>query len=130
MKLAPLPIAFLALLLAGCDPAVGVRSVPDDPAAATRFYVDRIAMLDDAGPTLNAVIAYDRDAAAKSRALAGTGPLGGRAVLIKDNIETREWPTTAGSLALADNLTGRDAPLVARLRSAGGVVLGKTNLSE
>ena len=49
---------------------------------------------------------------------------------MKDNIETREWPTTAGSLALADNRTGRDAPLIARLRAAGGVVLGKTNLSE
>jgi amidase len=49
---------------------------------------------------------------------------------VKDNIETREWPTTAGSLALADNATGRDAPLIARLRAAGGVVLGKTNLSE
>ena len=51
-------------------------------------------------------------------------------MLIKDNIETREFPTTAGSLALAHNRTGRDAPLVANLRGAGGVVLGKTNLSE
>jgi amidase len=130
MKLPALAAAALAVLLAGCDPAVGVRSIPDDPAAATAFYVDRIAMIDDAGPRLNAVIAYDRDAAAKSRALSGTGPLGGRAVLVKDNIETREWPTTAGSLALAQNTTGRDAPLIARLRQAGGVVLGKTNLSE
>jgi amidase len=57
-------------------------------------------------------------------------PLGGRTVLVKDNIETREFPTTAGSLALAGNMTGRDAPLIARMREAGGVVLGKTNLSE
>src|SRR6185503_4506661 len=57
-------------------------------------------------------------------------PLAGRAGLVKDNIETREWPTTAGSLALANNMTGRDAPLIVRLRAAGGVVLGKTNLSE
>ena len=56
--------------------------------------------------------------------------LEGRTVLLKDNIEAREWPTTAGSLALADNATGRDAPLVANLRRNGGVVLGKTNLSE
>ena len=130
MKLPALAAAALAVLLAGCDPAVGLRSIPDDPAAATAFYVDRIAMIDDAGPRLNSVIVYDRDAAAKSRALSGTGPLAGRAVLVKDNIETREWPTTAGSLALAQNMTGRDAPLVARLRQAGGVVLGKTNLSE
>ncbi len=60
----------------------------------------------------------------------GTGVLEGRTVLVKDNIETREWATTAGSLALADNMTGRDAPLIANLRENGGVVLGKTNLSE
>ena len=48
-------------------------------------------------------------------------PLAGRTVLVKDNIETREWPTTAGSLALKDNLTGRDAPMAARLREAGAV---------
>ncbi len=51
-------------------------------------------------------------------------------ILLKDNIETRDMPTTAGSLALADNAPGRDAPLVARLREAGAVILGKTNLSE
>ena len=51
-------------------------------------------------------------------------------MLVKDNVEAREWATTAGSLALADNRTGRDAPLVARIREAGGVILGKTNLSE
>jgi amidase len=59
------------------------------------------------------------------------GPLGGRPVLIKDNIESAgPVPTTAGSLALANNVTNRDAPLVARLRAAGAVILGKTNLSE
>lgn len=51
-------------------------------------------------------------------------------VLLKDNIETRDMPTTAGSLALAGNAPGRDAPVVARLRDAGAVILGKTNLSE
>ena len=59
------------------------------------------------------------------------GPLAGQPVLIKDNIESAgPLPTTAGSLALANNVTNRDAPLVARLRSAGAVILGKTNLSE
>ena len=56
--------------------------------------------------------------------------LQGRTILVKDNIETREWPTTAGSLALAENNTGRDAPLVANIRANGGVIMGKTNLSE
>jgi amidase len=52
-------------------------------------------------------------------------------ILIKDNIEAKgALPTTAGSLALKDNITGRDAPLVARLRAAGAVIVGKTNLSE
>ncbi|MEQ7155928.1 amidase [Brevundimonas aurifodinae] len=54
----------------------------------------------------------------------------GMPILLKDNIETRDMPTTAGSLALADNAPGRDAPLVARLRAAGAVILGKANLSE
>lgn len=56
--------------------------------------------------------------------------LSGRTILVKDNIETREWPTTAGSLALGDNATGRDAPLIANIRANGGVIMGKTNLSE
>ncbi len=56
--------------------------------------------------------------------------LGGVPILVKDNIETREWPTTAGSLALADNLTDRDAGLIKNLREAGAIILGKANLSE
>ena len=58
------------------------------------------------------------------------GGIDGLPILLKDNIETRDMPTTAGSLALANNAPGRDAPLVARLRDAGAVILGKTNLSE
>ncbi|MFN3668286.1 MAG: amidase [Brevundimonas sp.] len=62
--------------------------------------------------------------------IAEAGGLRGIPVLLKDNIETANMPTTAGSLALAANAPGRDAPLVARLREAGAVILGKTNLSE
>lgn len=99
--------------------------------AMAAFYLDRISRIDDAGPMLNSVIATNPDAPDQARVAAEAGlPLRGRTVLIKDNIETRELPTTAGSLALAGNMTGRDAPLVVRLREAGGVVLGKTNLSE
>lgn len=57
-------------------------------------------------------------------------PLGGVPILVKDNIEVRDWPTTAGSLALAENTTEKDAALIANLRSAGAVILGKANLSE
>jgi len=59
----------------------------------------------------------------------GSG-IAGMPILIKDNVETADMPTTAGSLALANNAPGRDAPIVARLRGAGAVILGKTNLSE
>ena len=57
-------------------------------------------------------------------------PLFGMPILLKDNVEMIELPTTAGSLALKDNMTNRDAPLVANLRKAGAVILGKSNLSE
>lgn len=61
---------------------------------------------------------------------ANTGDAHGLAILLKDNIETIDMPTTAGSLALADNAPGRDAPLVTRLRAAGFQIIGKANLSE
>ncbi|MEQ1499648.1 MAG: amidase family protein, partial [Novosphingobium sp.] len=99
---------------------------------AAAAQVKAIQTLDDdpLGPQLNAVIAYNPNAAYEAGLLAQTGRLRGKTVLIKDNIETRDFPTTAGSLSLAGNQTGRDAPLVARIRADGGVILGKTNLSE
>ena len=111
-----------------CNPA-SATSLRDTPAEA-RHYIETIEALDDTGPAIEAVIVYDPDAPERAAELRGSTQLGGRTVLVKDNIETREWPTTAGSLALKDNMTGRDAPLIARLRAAGGVVFGKTNLSE
>ena len=106
--------------------------------ALTRLYLARIDAIDVHGPALHSVLALnphavddarrsDRDrAAGRTR-----GPLEGIPVLIKDNIESADGTaTTAGSDALAHNVTGRDAPLVARLRTAGAIVLGKTNLSE
>lgn len=121
--------AALPLLLATTAGAA-LAAPPAEARRAAATAIERIRTLDDAGPELNAVIVHDPKAAAKAAAAAGTGPLEGRTVLIKDNVETAEWPTTAGSLALAANATGRDAPLVANLRRAGGVVLGKANLSE
>ena len=96
-----------------------------------RAALERIARLD---PQLHSVIAVDPTAIDQARRVdAGSlrGPLAGQPVLIKDNIESAgPLPTTAGSLALANNVTNRDAPLVARLRAAGAVIVGKTNLSE
>lgn len=117
----------LLLALALLASPLAAQQAEEDAQA----YLDRIAAIDDAGPQLNAVIAVNPRAVEHARnAEEQGGLLNGRAVLVKDNIETRELPTTAGSLALADNRTGRDAPLIANLRAAGGVVLGKTNLSE
>jgi len=101
-------------------------------------YLDRIERIDRAGPNLNSIIALNPNALEQARALdaeraAGRvrGPLHGIPILLKDNIESSDpIATTAGSLALAENITNRDAPLVARLREAGAIILGKTNLSE
>ena len=92
--------------------------------------VERIRQYNGGPDGLNAVIVYSQTAGFKARALQNVGPLQGRTVLVKDNIETEEWATTAGSLALAQNFTRRDAPMITYLRAAGGMVLGKTNLSE
>ena len=99
-------------------------------------YTARIASIDAAGPRLQAVLAMDAaaaDAAKASDAARAAGshrPLEGVPLLIKDNIDVAGLPTTAGSLALAANRRAQDAPLVARLRAAGALILGKTNLSE
>jgi len=81
-------------------------------------------------PPLRSVIAVHPAVVVGEEIAVPAGPLHGLPILLKDNIETRDMPTTAGSLALANNAPGRDAPLVTRLRDAGAVILGKTNLSE
>jgi len=104
----------------------------------TRAYIARIGAIDRSGPSLHSVIAINPDAEQQARARdaarkAGKarGLLFGIPLLVKDNVETADpMATTAGSLALANNITHRDAPFVARLRAAGAVILGKTNLSE
>ncbi|WP_379552132.1 amidase [Qipengyuania sp. DGS5-3] len=126
----------LALILAAApacaQPQIQIKAGSLGPAeTAAMEQISRIKIEDDSGAQLNAVIVYNPDAPAAAREAEQAGlPLGGRTVLVKDNIETREFPTTAGSLALKDNMTRRDAPMIANLRGAGGVVLGKTNLSE
>ena len=103
--------------------------------ALTRGYLVRLARMN---PRLHAVIAVNPGAIADARradarraAGRSLGPLDGLPVLIKDNVDVAGGvATTAGSLALAGNFPTRDAPLVARLRDAGLVILGKTNLSE
>jgi amidase len=101
-------------------------------------YLSRIQTLDRNGPSLNSVIELNPDALAIADALDAErqisglrGPLHGIPVLIKDNIDTADrMSTTAGSLALEGSIAARDAFIVERLRAAGAVILGKTNLSE
>ena len=101
-------------------------------------YLARIEAVDRTGPALRSVIELNPDALAladsldKERKEKGPrGPLHGIPLLVKDNIDTADkMATTAGSLALVGTKPPRDAFLVARLRQAGAVILGKTNLSE
>ena len=101
-------------------------------------YLQRIADVDRAGPALRSVIETNPEALAiaatldeERRAGRVRGPLHGIPVLIKDNIDTGDrMKTSAGSLALADSSAPRDAGVAAKLRAAGAIILGKTNLSE
>ena len=108
-----------------------------DSRTLTQAYLDRIAAIDKAGPTLNAVIEINPDAL-KEAALRDVerntnsvrGPLHGIPILLKDNIGATPMANSAGSLALKEFRPRSDAFLVRRLREAGAVILGKTNLSE
>jgi amidase len=102
------------------------------------LYLERIEAVDKRGPAINAIIELNPDALAIADALDAEretqgprGPLHGIPILLKDNIGTADrMMTTAGSLALAGSTPPRDAFVAHRLREAGAVILGKTNLSE
>ncbi|HVF68479.1 MAG TPA: amidase [Pyrinomonadaceae bacterium] len=104
----------------------------------TEMYLERIERIDRRGPALNSVIETNPDAVSIAEGLdrerkAGRtrGPLHGVPVLVKDNIDTADrMKTTAGSLALVNARPQQDAFIVRRLREAGAVIIGKTNLSE
>ncbi|PYV30795.1 MAG: amidase [Acidobacteria bacterium] len=116
----------------------GIESGRFTARAIAATYLERIERLDRKGPKLNSVIEVNSDALAIAEALdrkgkAGgpRGPLHGLPVLIKDNIATHDrMMTTAGSLALVGSAPGEDSFVARRLREAGAVILGKTNLSE
>jgi amidase len=134
------PIAVSLLLLASCasapqaappDSVPAAEVPPSPPRLPAAAALERIQRLD---PQVNSVLAIDPTAIQQAQRVAmesnETGLLSGQPILIKDNIEVAGLPTTAGSLALKDNMTGRDAPIVTRLRAAGMVIVGKANLSE
>ncbi|MEM9168160.1 MAG: amidase [Pseudomonadota bacterium] len=118
--------------------AEALRAGDISAEALTMAYLARIDTIDRAGPTLQSVLSINPNALADARAAdvaraAGEelGPLHGVPILLKDNIETKDpLATTAGALVLKDNVTERDAPLVAGLRAAGAIILGKTNLTQ
>ena len=101
-------------------------------------YRSRIDEIDKQGPAVNAVIEFNPDAESiadaidqERRAKGPRGPLHGIPILIKDNIDTADrMMTTAGSLALVGSKPPKDSFVVQKLRAAGAVILGKTNLSE
>lgn len=143
-----------ALLLAACAPVVRAQSVDFDAATIQQLAaamdagtltserlvtlsLARIAAYDRRGPNLNAVLTLNPNALAQARALDAErkakgkrSALHGIPVVLKDNYDTRDLPTTGGSLLLEGSLPPDDAFLVKRLRDAGAVILAKVNLSE
>ena len=116
----------------------GMRSGRYTSCTVTEAYLHRIEEIDRHGPALNSVIEINPDALAIAEALDAErkskgprGPLHGIPVLIKDNIATRDrMMTTAGSLALVGSVPPEDSFVARKLREAGAVIIGKTNLSE
>jgi amidase len=112
----------------GMAPALDAAPQPGPLGRAEMLMRSRMARWE---PTLNAVIRLDDAAFRRVPAgQGGRGRLTGLPVMVKDNIEVSGMPTTAGSLALIDSDSGRDAFLISRLRAAGLIIAGKTNLSE
>ncbi len=105
--------------------------------ALVEHYLRRIGAFDKNGPALNAIVMTNPEAIKAAddldRRFRQSGPVGPMhcvPILVKDNFETIEMPTTAGSLALKDMMTGRDAFVVKRLRDAGAVMIAKSNMAE
>jgi Asp-tRNA(Asn)/Glu-tRNA(Gln) amidotransferase A subunit family amidase len=105
--------------------------------ALVRLYLDRIETYDKKGPAINAIITINPNALARASELDSifaesgmVGPLHGIPVIVKDNYDTHDLPTTAGSLSLAGSIPPDDATQVKRIRDAGGIVLAKSNMAE
>ncbi len=117
----------------------GMKSGKYTSLSLTRKYLQHIQAIDKQGPAVNSVIEINPDAQAIAAALdrerrakgSSRGPLHGIPIFIKDNIDTADrMMTTAGSLAMLGSMPPQDSFVVKRLREAGAVILGKTNLSE
>lgn len=131
----PFPIDLERATIGQLQQALAARTITSEELVGA--YLQRIRALNSTGPSLNAVRVLNPDAEKDARQLDRErergklrGPLHGIPVLIKDNIDLGGLPTTAGSLALENSFPAGDAFLVGRLRAAGAIVLGKTNLTE
>src|SRR5256712_10898990 len=105
--------------------------------ALVQMYLDRIEAYDKKGPALNAIVAINADALKTAGALDAkyaqsgpTGPLHCVPIIVKDNYDTEDMPTSAGSLSLKGSIPPRDAFQVRKLREAGAIMLVKTNMAE
>jgi amidase len=115
-----------------------LKSGKETAVSLAKKYLERIEEIDRKGPALNSMIEVNPEALAIARALdrerkakGVRGPLHGVPIVLKDNIDTHDrMMTTAGSLALLGSLAPRDSFVAEKLRAAGAVILGKTNLSE
>jgi amidase len=134
-KSRPFPVDLETATVARLQQALTDRTVTSEQLVGA--YTERIRALNTRGPSLNAIrilnprAGSEAEQADKERKR-GTvrGPLHGIPVIVKDNIDVTGLPTTAGALALEDSFPAGDAFLVARLRTAGAVILGKANLTE
>jgi len=132
------PASSQSMLLTEISIEAAQQAMADDRLTAVSLASYYLQQIETRNDQLNAVININPDLLAQARTLdqeraAGNvrSPLHGIPVLLKDNIEAREkMPTTAGSLALQNNYTGRDAAIVRKLRASGALILGKANLSE
>jgi amidase len=130
------PFAFLEVTVAELSARMQAHTL--DCQTLVAAYLARIEAIDRRGPRINAIIEVNSRALEEARELDAErvaqgprGPLHGIPILLKDNIATADGLlTTAGSLALAGQRAARDAHLVTRLRAAGALILGKTNMSE
>ena len=132
------PAAFELDELSVSELQAGMVSGKYTAQSLARKYLDRIDEIDKRGPAINSVIELNPDALSiaseldkERKAKGARGPLHGIPVLIKDNIDTQDrMTTTAGSLALGGSSPLQDSSVAKKLREAGAVILGKTNLSE
>jgi len=116
--------------LSAHDSIAQIRSGKTTAADLATEALERIQSIDAAGYELNSVLAISKDALAQSLTIDKNLPLAGLPVLIKDNVEAVGLPGTAGSKALENHPVKKDAELVTRLRAAGAIIIGATNLSE